>query len=66
MYIFNVKHQEQPRWCGAIQMPNLLLLLILLLLKISINKTVELIAYLKSNGDGNWAINLHRERTWNE
>ena len=21
-YIFNVKHQEQLRWCGAIEMPN--------------------------------------------
>ena len=29
---FNVKHQEQLRWCGAIKMPNLFLLLLLLLL----------------------------------
>ena len=29
VYIFNVKHQEQLRWCGAKQIPNLLLLLLL-------------------------------------
>ena len=23
VYIFNVKHQEQLRWCGAIQIPTL-------------------------------------------
>ena len=27
VYIFNVMHQEQLCWCGAIQIPNLLLLL---------------------------------------
>ena len=31
MRIFNVKHQEQRRWCGATQMPNLLLLVVVLL-----------------------------------